>query len=168
MLRELRESLILRPKTPNQNKHQKSPSYYFSTISNNAPTKHTSRDNTVLASGDLLSFVDKSPKSILTNKYSTSNSKKNKKILNDTSIKQKQNPLSNSLSSDNFNNYDSNYYSEAIKNSKSKQSKLRTLPTNNEPKITNFKAEKEKKLSNIKEKYSIEKENSSKNKNMKK
>ena len=95
------------------------------------------------------------------------NSKKNKKILNDTSIKQKQNPLSNSLSSDNFNNYDSNYYSEAIKNSKSKQSKLRTLPTNNEPKITNFKAEKEKKLSNIKEKYSIEKENTSKNKNMK-
>ena len=39
MLRELRESLILRPKTPNQNKHQKNPTYDYSTISNNAQTK---------------------------------------------------------------------------------------------------------------------------------
>ena len=100
MLRELRESLILRPKTPNQNKHQKNPSYYFSTISNNAPTKHTSRENTILASGDLLSFVDKSPKSNLTyNKYSTSNSKKNKTILKDKFIS------NNKINNKNNNNY---------------------------------------------------------------
>ena len=145
MLRELRESLILRPKTPNQNKHQKSPSYYFSTISNNAPTKHTSRDNTVLASGDLLSFVDKSPKSILTNKYSTSNSKKNKKILKEKFFNNnKSNNYYNNIKTNNPNSLNNIIQSEYFKRPKTPNSNRNSRTQLKNSNIKNIKNENTK------------------------
>ena len=128
MLKELRESVIQRPKTPNQYTHQKSPSYYFSTISNNVPTKHTSRENTILTSGDLLSYLDKSPKSNLSNnKYSTSNSKKKRKILKDKLIPNKINDNKNyyiNLNSNNLNSLNNTIPNEYFKRPKTPNSKI--------------------------------------------
>ena len=92
------------------------------------------------------------------------NSKKNKKIKN-KSKNQNSYPSSDSLNSDNYDN--DYYYSEAnnyLRNKNEKEDKRITMSVNDEQKINNFKVGKEKELSNIKEKLSIEKEKNSKKK----
>ena len=95
----------------------------------------------------------------INNKRNNSKRKKSKKMI-DSSVKHTNNILSNSLSSDNFEN---NYYSEAAYFSKTKRGKELQIiiNLNDEPNINNFKFEKEKQLSNIKENVSYEKEKSS-------
>ena len=70
MLKELRTTTTPRPKTPNKFYHQKNISNYFSTISNNAPTKNSSRENTLITSCDLLSNLERTSRTNLSNKLS--------------------------------------------------------------------------------------------------
>ena len=88
----------------------------------------------------------------------------NKNIYNTkkNSMKPFFNSISNSISSD---NYDNKYYSEAVLYSKSKSGKDNkqvNISINEHPKVSNFKMQKEKGLSNIKENISFENEKSSK------
>ncbi len=104
MLRELKESLK-HEKTPNKNKKEKNKLNYYYTISNNALTKNTSRENTFLSSEDLLSNTYKSS-NLNSNKYSSAkNNEKGRiifkdKLLNNNNIINKNlhfNTNSNSL-----------------------------------------------------------------------
>ena len=94
----------------------------------------------------------------INNKRNNSKRKRSKKQIA-SSVKEMGNALSSSLSSDNFEN---NYYSEAINFSKSKREKeFKTINLNVEQNVNNFKFKNEKQLSNIKENASFEKEKSS-------
>ena len=79
MLRELKESLK-HEKTPNKNKKEKNKLNYYYTISNNALTKNTSRENTFLSSEDLLSNTYKSS-NLNSNKYSSAKNNKKGRII---------------------------------------------------------------------------------------
>ena len=99
------------------------------------------------------------------NNHDNSKLKKNININNNIFTKPFFNSISNSISSD---NYDNKYYSEAAYYSKSKSgkdNKQMNTSINDQSKVNNFKFQKEKGLSNIKENISIEKEKSSKIKN---
>ena len=93
------------------------------------------------------------------------NSKKNKnEKLSKINMKSIPNSFSNSLSPD---KYENNYYTEVAlysrsKKSKSKESKLKNISSNEQIKVNNFKIEKGKGLSSVKENISLEKEKSSK------
>ena len=99
------------------------------------------------------------------NNKDNSKKKKNEKLSNINNMKPVINSLSNSLSSYNDNNYytDVALYSKS-KKSKSKESKLKNISSNDDKKVNYFKIEKDKDkvLSNIKENVTLEREKSSK------
>ena len=99
------------------------------------------------------------------NNRDNSKKKKNEKLSNINNMKPVINSLSNSLSSYNDNNYytDVALYSKS-KKSKSKESKLKNISSNDDKKVNYFKIEKDKDkvLSNIKENVTLEREKSSK------
>ena len=142
MLKELRTTTTPRPKTPNKFYHQKNISNYFSTISNNAPTKNSSRENTLITSCDLLSNLERTSRTNLSNKFSNSEKLKrgkkiikqsskiiNKKIINNKMNSYKNNNVNNNNDENLINNnkFNNNYFS----NEKNKRSKTPNYKTNN-------------------------------------